>query len=83
MLLSAVGAYSCLLTPLFVKFFTQKDLGVAWGCSEVGFLIVVILINIWTKRIHQEFLKITALLPAGNQKCSFKYRHELLRYFFP
>lgn len=53
MLPSAVGDHSCLVTPLFAKFCTQKDLGVTWGCGEVGFLIVVILINIWTKRMHQ------------------------------
>lgn len=35
--------------------------------GEVWFLIVVMLINIWTKGTHQQFLKITALLPAGNQ----------------
>lgn len=38
MLPSAVGAHSCLVTPLFAKFCAQEDPGVAWGCGEVGFL---------------------------------------------
>lgn len=53
MLPTAVGAHSCLLMLLFAEFHTQKDLGVSWGCGEVWFLIVVMLINIWTKGIHQ------------------------------
>lgn len=78
MLPSAVGAHSCLLALLFAEFHTQKDLGVPWGCGEVWFLIVVMLINIWTKGAHQQFLKITALLPAGNQKS----REELFGLLF-
>lgn len=78
MLPSAVGAHSCLLTLLFAEFHAQKDLGVSWGCGEVWFLIVVMLINIWTEGIHQQFLKITALLPAGNQKS----REELFGLLF-
>lgn len=53
MLPSAVGVHGCLVTPLFAKFGPQKDPGVPWGCSEVGFLIIVILINIWTEEINQ------------------------------
>lgn len=53
MLPSAVGVHGCLVTSLFAKFGLQKDPGVAWGCGEMGFLIIVILINIWTEEIHQ------------------------------
>jgi len=83
MLPSAAGARRCLVTPLFAKFCAQKDPGAAWGCGEVRFLIIVILLNIWTKRIHQQFLKITVLLPGGSRKSSLKCRDELVGFVFP